>query len=366
MNSSQDEVFRSRIERLRVEMGAMDVDGALLSIGADLPYFTGYEAMPSERLTMLFVPTEGTPSMFVPQLEVPRVGDSFFEVRAWDETDDPLDLVASSCSTSRRLAIGDHTWSAFLVGLLERLPNAEWIPASRVTSRLRLVKDRTELDALRNAARGVDRVLARVPSEVPFAGRSELDVARDLMRMVVEEGHDDAGFAIVGSGPNGASPHHEPGNRVIDEGDVVVCDFGGRVGGYHSDATRTFSVGQPDERALEVHAVVRAANEEGRHAVAPGVPCQEIDRAARKVIADAGFDEFFIHRTGHGIGLEVHEHPYIVEGNEEKLVPGMTFSVEPGIYIPGQFGVRIEDIVACADNGADSLNRADRGLIVVS
>jgi Xaa-Pro aminopeptidase len=184
--------------------------------------------------------------------------------------------------------------------------------------------------------------------------------------MTVSEGHDVASFAIIASGPNGASPHHEPNDRVIDEGDLVVCDFGGRIGGYFSDATRTFSVGEPSSRHREVHGLVLAANEAGRAAVAPGVACQEIDQAARRVITEAGYGDYFIHRTGHGIGLEVHEHPYMVEGNDLVLEPGMTFSVEPGIYLPGEFGVRIEDIVACGSSEVDDLNRADRRLANVS
>jgi D-alanyl-D-alanine dipeptidase len=172
-------------------------------------------------------------------------------------------------------------------------------------------------------------------------------------------------FAIVASGPNGASPHHEPGKRVIEPGDLVICDFGGRYSGYFSDVTRTFSVGEPTDEQAEVHSVVLAANAAGHAAVGPGVPCQEIDRAARQVIEEAGYGDYFIHRTGHGIGLETHEHPYMVEGNDLPLEPGMTFSIEPGIYLPGRFGVRIEDIAACAEDGIDDLNQADRTLVVV-
>jgi Xaa-Pro aminopeptidase len=192
-----------------------------------------------------------------------------------------------------------------------------------------------------------------------------MDVARDLQAMTVVEGHDVASFAIVGTGPNGASPHHEPGRRVIEEGDLVVCDFGGRRRGYSSDVTRTFSVGGASDEQQKVHRVVHGASEAARAAVGPGVTCQEIDRAARRVVEEAGFGEFFIHRTGHGIGLEVHEHPYIVEGNETPLEEGMTFSIEPGVYLPGRFGVRIEDIVACGDDGVDELNQADRSLRAV-
>lgn len=353
-----------RVRRLQVLMEDDGVDMVLLSVGADLPYFTGYEAMPSERLTVLVVRPEGEPTLLVPKLEAPRVEQGQFEVIPWAETEDPIDL-ASAAETPSLVAVGDHMWSVFLVGFQQRWPHANWTPASALTSRLRISKDADEIEALRHAAHAVDRVMARIPSEVRFVGRTEDTVARQIQEMTVEEGHDVAEFAIVGAGPNGASPHHKPGDRVIREGDLVVCDFGGRWSGYFSDSTRTFSVGEPSPTQAEVHEVVLAANEAGRAAVAAGVPCQEVDRAARSVVAEAGFGEFFIHRTGHGIGLEVHEHPYMVEGNDLPLESGMTFSIEPGIYMPGQFGVRIEDIVACEDDRADTLNLSERRLVGV-
>jgi D-alanyl-D-alanine dipeptidase len=256
-------------------------------------------------------------------------------------------------------------WSVLLMRLQDALPGRVWSEASALTSRLRMRKEPEEIANLRAAAKATDRVLARVPAEIVFSGRTELGVAKDFAEMVVEEGHDASWFTLIAAGPNGASPHHEPGGRVMVEGDVVVCDFGGVVGGYHSDVTRTFVVGTPTSRQVEVHGLVEESNRAGRNAIAPGVPCEEIDRAARQVIVDGGYGEYFIHRTGHGIGLEGHEHPYIIEGNEMLLEPGMTFSVEPGIYLPGEFGVRIEDIVACGDSMVDDLNRAARGLVEV-
>jgi Xaa-Pro aminopeptidase len=357
--------FEGRLRRLQGIMEEEACQTILLSVGSDLPYFTGYEAMGTERLTMLVVPVDDRPVMFVPRLEGPKVPDGPFDLILWDETDDPLGLVAARASSNGVIGIGDHTWSAFLVGLQNRLPGAEWRPASGVTLRLRIQKDPEEVEALRSAAHAVDRVMSRIPVEVGFAGRTELDVSRDLARLTVEEGHDVASFGIVAAGPNGASPHHEPGQRVIAEGDLVVCDFGGRFHGYFSDSTRTFVVGEPTPRQIEVHAVVAAANAAGREAVSAGVACETIDRAARVVIEDAGYGEFFIHRTGHGIGLEVHEHPYLVDGNRQTMEAGMAFSIEPGIYLPGEFGVRIEDIAVCGPDGIDTLNVADRGLVEV-
>ena len=357
--------YPGRVRRLQVSMADRGVDAVLLSVGADLPYFTGYEATQTERLTVLIVRQEGEPVLFVPELEVPRIKPGDFEVRTWGETDDPVSLASGVGGSPSKVAVGDHMWSTFLVRFQKVWAHASWLPASDLTSALRMIKDAEEIGLLREAAHGVDRVMARIPAEVRFAGRTEREVSRQLSEMTIEEGHDFAEFAIVASGPNGASPHHEPGDRVIQDGDLVVCDFGGRQGGYYSDSTRTFSIGEPSAEQVEVHETVRAANAAGREAVAPGVLCLEIDRAARKVIEEAGYGEFFIHRAGHGIGLEVHEHPYMVEGNEVPLEVGMTFSVEPGIYLPGSYGVRIEDVIVCADEGVDNLNDSDRRLPTV-
>ena len=358
--------YAGRTKRLQALMGEAGIDVTLLSVGADLPYFIGYEAMPSERLTVLVVPVLGEPILFVPELEAPRVEPGSFEVRPWSETTAPVELAASIVADPSKVAVGDQMWSAFLTRFVQEWPHASWIPASEVTSELRIRKDAEEIGMLRQAAHAVDRVMARIPVEVTFAGRTEAEVMRDLAELTIEEGHDTAEFGIVGSGPNGASPHHHSGDRVIEEGDLVVCDFGGRWQGYFSDSTRTFVVGDPGDDQVAVHATAEAANEAGRRAVAVGTSCQDIDRAARVIIDDAGYGEFFIHRTGHGIGLDVHEHPYMVEGNQRPLEPGMTFSVEPGIYLPDRFGVRIEDIVVCTEDGVESLNQSDRSLVSVS
>jgi Xaa-Pro aminopeptidase len=357
--------YPGRVSRLQEIMTADGVDAVLLSIGADLPYLTGYEAMDSERPTVLVIRVSGAPVLVVPLLEAPRVDGSDVEMAPWAETDDPYALVVGALGGARRIAVGDQTRAANVLMIQAALPNVTWERASDLTARLRVRKEPEEVELLRAAAAAVDRVLGRVPDAVSFAGRTELDVARDLQALTVEEGHDVASFAIVGAGPNGASPHHEPGDRVIQVGELVVCDFGGRRQGYSSDVTRTFAVGPPSGEQEEVHAVVHAASGAARGAVQPGTTCEEIDREARRVIDDAGFGEFFIHRTGHGIGLEVHEHPYIVEGNETPLETGMTFSIEPGIYLPGRLGVRIEDIVACGPDGVDDLNQADRSLRIV-
>ncbi|MBN2112837.1 MAG: aminopeptidase P family protein [Acidimicrobiia bacterium] len=355
--------YPSRLGRARALMAERGIDVLLLSVGADLPYLTGYRAMPLERLTMLVLPGDGPAVLVVPALEAPRVTPrpDAFVLEAWEETEDPVALVAARCGAARRLAVGDTTWAVFLLALQERLPDAAFTPASTVTGELRLRKEAAEVDLLRRAGAAVDRVVARLDG-ARFSGKTERQLAAEVAAMVVEEGHEASAFSIVASGPNGASPHHESGDRVISPGDAVVLDFGGRLQGYHSDITRTFFVGDPPPRFREVFAAVQAAQEAGVAAAGPGVPAQEVDRAARGVIAAAGFGPFFMHRTGHGIGLEEHEAPYIVEGNTALLEPGVAFSVEPGIYLPGEFGVRIEDCLVVTGEGAERFNRAPRDI----
>ena len=358
-------VTADRLDRARVLMAERGVDALLLSVGADLPYLTGYRAMPLERLTMLVLPREGGATLVIPELEAPRVERGPFDVLAWAETADPVALVARLAGPARRVALGDTTWSVFLLGLQERMPAARFEPASPLMRELRMRKDAAEIRLLRAAAEATDRVVARLAS-MRFSGRSERDLAGEIAAMTVEEGHDEAAFTIVAGGPNAASPHHEPTGRVLERGDTVVVDFGGTVGGYGSDTTRTFSVGPPAPDVAAAFATLVAAQRAAVEAVRPGVAAEEVDRTARGIIAGAGYGEYFVHRTGHGIGLETHEHPYIVEGNTEPLEPGMVFSVEPGIYVPGRFGMRIEDIVAVTSDGVDPLNRSPHGLSVVT
>jgi len=346
-------------------MAERGVDALLLSVGADLPYFTGYEAMPLERLTMFVLTHSGDPTMVVPELEAPRVeARGAYAVRPWGELEDPVAIVADVAGDVERVALGDTTWSTFLLQLQAAMPGTRFEAASSLTRELRMRKDADEIALLREAAEATDRVVARL-AETRFSDRTEADLAAEVRAMTVEEGHDHATFAIVGSGPNAASPHHEPRDRIVEAGDTVVVDFGGRLRGYCSDTTRTFSVGTPPAEVAEAHDVLEAAQAAARAAVRRGVSAASIDRAARQVIVAAGYGPHFIHRTGHGIGLEEHEHPYIVEGNELLLEPGMTFSIEPGIYVPNAWGMRIEDVVACGVDGVDELNRSPRELYVV-
>jgi Xaa-Pro aminopeptidase len=354
-------------------MADVGVDVLLLSVGPDLPYLTGYEAMPLERLTMLVLPRDGEATLVVPGLEAPRVTErpDVFGLRPWGETEDPVGIVASLVGPAPNLAIGDHTWARFVLDLQAALPAARFSKAGLVTGPLRAVKDDAEVEALRRAALAVDRIAAELQAgEIPLVGRSEADVSADLGRRIVAEGHQHVNFAIVAAGANAASPHHEAGQRVIERGDVVLCDFGGTMlddegVGYCSDITRCVHVGEPPAELVEAYAVLFEAQRTAVAAAVVGTPCEQVDDAARRIIAEAGYGDRFIHRTGHGIGVEEHEDPYIVAGNATSLVPGHAFSIEPGIYVPGRFGLRLEDIVVAADAGPDELNLADHGLAVV-
>jgi Xaa-Pro aminopeptidase len=341
--------------------------GFLVTPGPDLRYLTGYDAIPLERLTMLRLAPGTDPVMLVPRLERAAAeaasGIGGIELATWADGDDPY-AAAGALLSAGRYALTDRTWSAHLLGLQAALPGATFVPAGSALPLLRAVKDDDELGALARAGAAADAVFGAIVT-TPFAGRRERDVAGDLAELLRANGHETVEFTIVGSGPNAASPHHDAGERHIRPGEAVVLDFGGFADGYGSDIARTVVVGEPPEGFEAVYRTVRRAQEAAFEAVRPGVTCEEVDRAARAVIEEAGHGDRFIHRTGHGIGLETHEEPYIVAGNASPLAEGMTFSIEPGIYLEGRFGVRIEDIVAVAGDGARRFNDATRDLRVV-
>jgi len=366
-----------RIARVRERMGELGVGALLLSHGADLPWLTGYQAMPLERLTVLVLPLEGEPVLVVPGLEAPRVATApdVFAIRSWSDTEDPVALVGKvlgHLGRSPRLAISDRAWATSLLALQAAVPDATWTTASSVTSPIRAVKDAAELAALRAAGAAADRVAADLQGgAIGLVGRTEAEVSADLGARLVAEGHTRVNFAIVGSGPNAASPHHEPGDRVIGPGETVVCDFGGTLSldgevGYCSDITRTVVTGEPSDEVAECYEVLRTAQAAAVQAAGAGVPAETVDAVARGVIEEAGLGDRFVHRTGHGIGIEEHEDPYLVAGNATLLQAGHAFSVEPGIYVPGRFGMRLEDIVIIGeDGGPEPLNRADHALTVL-
>jgi Xaa-Pro aminopeptidase len=352
------------------------VDVLLLSHGADLPWLTGYRAMPLERLTLLVVPLVGDPVLVVPGLEAPRVprADGLFDLLPWSDDADPIDLVVDlvAGAASGRLALSDRAWATTVLALQRRLPDARWTEASTVTSPIRAVKDAAEVAALRAAGAAADRVAVVLQSGgIPLLGRTEAAVSADLGALLVAEGHSAVNFAIVGSGPNAASPHHEPGGRVIGPGETVVCDFGGTLSldgdvGYCSDITRTVVTGEPSAEVRACYDVLQSAQAAAVASAVAGVTAASVDAVARDAITEAGYGDLFLHRTGHGIGIEEHEDPYLVVGNDVPLVPGHAFSVEPGIYRSGSFGMRLEDIVVIGSDGRpEPLNNVDHGLVVV-
>ena len=366
-------MFQQRLAQARAAMVDRGIDVLLLSVGADLPYFCGYEAMPLERLTMLVVPRDGDATLVIPHLEAPRVVErpGVFEMVTWRDGEDAMALVADRLGGAGTAALGEQTWAGFAVDLLDVRPNLRLIRSSEITAPIRMVKDNAEVAVLRSAAAAVDRILADVQAgEIPLIGRTEADVAAQIGRRIIEEGHQRVNFTIVASGPNAASPHHEAEERAIRSGESVLFDIGGTMEGpdgvgYCSDITRCVHIGPPADGFREIYEVLHAAHSAGVAAATVGTPCEAVDAAARRVIDDAGYGEFFVHRTGHGIGVEAHEHPNIVEGNDLPLVAGHAFSVEPGIYVPGVWGARLEDIVVATDDGPDSLNLIDHGLAVV-
>ncbi|MGH8774469.1 MAG: M24 family metallopeptidase [Jiangellaceae bacterium] len=359
-----------RLAQSRAAAADTGVDAVLVTPGPDLRYLTGYDAHPSERLTCLVLPSRGEPTLVVPVLERPVAEASGAEsygidIVAWPETRDPVELVAGLLPEVGRVAVDDHMWAEKVLQFRSALPHAEQVSAGPVLRELRMRKSPDEVAALHEAGAAIDRVHARV-GEWLRVGRTEREVGRDIADAILTEGHVRVDFVIVASGPNGASPHHQTGDRVIQAGDPVVVDIGGAVGsGYCSDETRTYAMGEPDvEHATAYEALRRAQAAAVEHA-RPGVTAESVDAAAREVLTDAGLGEYFVHRTGHGIGLETHEEPYIVAGNTQLLGPGMAFSVEPGFYIPGRYGARIEDIVVVTDDGVEPLNLRPRELAVI-
>jgi Xaa-Pro aminopeptidase len=360
--------FAGRLRRAADAAAAEGLDGLLVTPGPDLLYLTGYAPVAiTERLTLLVVPVDDDPSLVVPKLERPdaeeAVGARALHVLDWADGTDPYAAAAPLLGPGR-YAVSDSAWAMHLLGLQEALPRTSYASMTTVLPMLRAIKDRDELARLAAAGAAADAAYGEI-LKVRFAGRSERDVAADLAALLLRFGHSQVDFTVVGSGPNGANPHHEIGDRIIEEGDMVVLDFGGLKHGYGSDTTRTVHVGEPTDDERRVHDVVRQAQQTAFEAVRPGIACQEIDRAAREVIAEAGYGEFFIHRVGHGIGLTTHEPPYMVEGEEHLLQPGMCFSIEPGIYLPGRFGVRIEDIVTVEPDGGRRLNGTPHEMAIV-
>jgi Xaa-Pro aminopeptidase len=366
-----DAVHLDRLKRAAEEAGARGIDALLITPSTDYTYLLGYDAPALERLTCLVLPASGTPTLVLPRLEEPLARHQLgpvaeaVEIRPWDETEDPFRLVRAGLRGSAlRVGIQDQMWARFVLRLRAALDPIELVEAGPSLSALRRIKSPDEIDRLRAAARAADEAMLAITAE-RLSGRTEAEVSSHIAELLVAAGHQAAPFAIVASGPNAASPHHHAGERVIGAGDAIVLDIGGIRDRYASDTSRTAFVGSPPDEFASLYEVLREAQASACRAVRPGIAASAIDRAARSIIADAGYGEQFIHRTGHGIGLEVHEEPYIVDGNDEPLQPGHAFSVEPGIYVAGRWGARIEDIVVCTETSGERLNTTSTELYIV-
>lgn len=363
-------VYAHRLAAAAAATAEAGLAGLVITPGYDLRYLTGSRAQTFERLTALVLPASDPPTMVVPRLELATlresaVADLGVAVRDWVDGEDPYRMVGEALGgRPATAAVTDAMSALHLLPLIDVL-GATPVLATDVLRQLRMIKDPSEIDALRKAGAAIDRVHARVP-EFLVPGRTEADVAADIAEAIVAEGHSEVAFIIVGSGPHGADPHHECSQRELAAGDIVVVDIGGPVEpGYHSDSTRTYSLGEPEPEVAQRYSVLQRAQRAAFDSVRPGVTAQQVDAAARDVLAEAGLAEYFVHRTGHGIGLSVHEEPYIVAGNDLALAAGMAFSIEPGIYFPGEWGARIEDIVIVTADGAESLNNRPHELVVV-
>ncbi|MDT5351448.1 MAG: hypothetical protein QOH91_4735 [Mycobacterium sp.] len=364
------EVYARRLAAAAAATADAGLAGLVITPGYDLRYLVGSRAETFERLTALVLPASGEPTVVVPRLELASLKESpiaelGLAVRDWVDGDDPYQLVSAALGAGPvASAVSDSMPALHLVPLTGVL-GVPPVLATEVLRGLRMVKEAGEIDALRKAGAAIDRVHARVP-EFLLPGRTEAEVAADIGEAIVAEGHSEVSFIIVGSGPHGADPHHGYSDRELQVGDIVVVDIGGAYApGYHSDSTRTYSIGEPNNEVAQQYSVLQRAQQAALDAVRPGARAEQVDAAARDVLAEAGLAEFFVHRTGHGIGLSVHEEPYIVAGNDLPLTEGMAFSVEPGIYFPGRWGARIEDIVIVTDDGALSVNNRPHELVVV-
>jgi Xaa-Pro aminopeptidase len=361
-------MHQRRIERTRAVMAERGIDWLLLGPSADLFYLTGYDAHISERLNLLVLPVEGEAALVVPTLEAPRVGaaSELAPLQVWDDHERPAELVAQAIGdlADERVAVGDQLWSAFLLRIQAEVHGGIWEEAGPLLRVLRMVKDEVELAAMDKAARLTDEAWEEFIGAGPLSGLTERQALKRLVDLTEQRGLTNM-WGICASGPASASPHHATSDRTIEQGDAVIFDWGGAIDGYYSDVTRTVHVGEPEAEFREIYDLVRKANQATLDAVRPGVPCEELDRTARSMFEAAGYGEAFLHRVGHGLGLEVHEEPYLVAGNDLPLAAGMVFSDEPGLYFEGRFGARVEDAVVCTADGGRRLNEATRELVVM-
>ncbi len=359
----------TRLDRLAHLLPAHQLDGVVIIPGPTLFYLTGLQFHLMERPIVAFFLAGQPPALVAPEFECTKIAQpDAWQLFPWRD-EEGVEGAFEACCRSLNLSgkrLGVETLSMRVKEhtlLTTFAPEARLAPADTLIATLRATKDEEEIAHMRAAVRLAESVLEATLPAIR-TGMTEREVAAELMVGLLRAGTETVPFEpLVQTGPTGASPHAAAGDRRLAAGHLLIIDFGARVNGYVSDITRTFAIGQVDEEAQRIYRLVQEANRAGREAAAPDVPCQEVDRAARRVIAGAGYGDYFTHRTGHGLGLQGHEPPYIVEGNERPLRPGMTFTVEPGIYVPGLGGVRIEDDVVITPSGAESLTTFPRQLL---
>jgi Xaa-Pro aminopeptidase len=365
---NEDLYPRQRLTAAQKATAAAGLDALLVTPGADLRYLTGYPARITERLTCLVLPTGGEPTLVVPTLERPAAEVAATPgLRIVDHRDgtDPYPLVALALGGAASVGLSNRMWAEQVLALRAALPHTEQRLAGDVLTELRMRKSPAEVEALARGGAAIDAVHERMGDWLR-PGRTEAEVGADIAQAIRAAGHATADFTIVAAGPNGASPHHDVSERVIQPGEAVVVDIGGTMpDGYCSDSTRTYLLGEPDEDFLAAYEALQAAQAAAVAAVRPGITAEAVDAVARDLLTGAGYGEYFLHRTGHGIGLDGHEAPYLVAGNDLPLEAGMTFSVEPGVYVAGRFGARIEDIVACTADGVRRLNTISTDLVIL-
>ena len=366
-------VMEERIRRARSLMRVLNVDALILTVSSELEWLLGYKAHATERVTafVLGARSSGQPVLIAPELEVEtlKVPDELFNLIKWSTNQDPFDMIRDQFIFAKdvKVLVGSHTWAQHLLPIQERLNWVEWDMASEVISQLRREKERFEIDALREVAGCVDRVIVRIQSgSVPLLGRTERSVAVDVAQLMRDEGHEEIGFVIVATGANAGDPHHEPDDTVIEKGHIVLFDIGGLRNGYCSDITRCVHMGEPSDEVRLAYNLLRRAQQTAFEVARPGMPVRELDSVARDIIREGGYGERFIHNLGHGIGRDMHEAPFVIEGGNEVLQKGDCFSIEPGIYCSEQgWGMRLEDIVYLTEDGAVHLNTPRRDLVVI-
>lgn len=364
-------IKEKRVQKLTEELKRRGLDAIYLGPSADLEYIGELDTHPDERVRGLMVAKDGRCFAMTPLLYREEIMNAFGDVPFYAEWDDHEGFTGAfrlGCEKlgliGGKIAFNDGVRAVDMLAIRDAM-DIQLCNGSDVLAPLRSCKDEEELEYMRIASRIVDGVVAKLQKFIK-PGMKEREIIKKIPEFFEELGSDQMSFdPIVASGPNGSMPHYAGDQRVIEKDDIIILDLGGRYKSYCSDTTRTLFVGEPTDEQRKIYEIVRIAQAAGEAAVQPGATGQDVDRAARKVIIDAGYGDFFFNRVGHGIGIAVHENPYIIEGNDVPLKPGNVFSVEPGIYIPGKFGVRIENLVAVRTDGTgEVLNHFTRELMI--